>query len=440
MSNPARVGVPAIALGDLVNRTVPMPELVHVRRKASPPQAPMDVRKVLARQLNGPLERVRPGETVAVGVGSRGIARIDEIVSVVVGLLLDRGARPFLIPAMGSHGGATPQGQRAVLADLGITEATVGVPVRASMETESIGELDGLEVHVSREALEADHVLVVNRLKSHTSFTGNIESGLAKMVAIGLGKQRGAEELHRLGPLRLEERIVEAYSRIANRLPLLGGLAVTEGSRKELVSLDFVDPVGIGADEEAALLVRARAHEARLPFDRLDVLIVDAMGKEISGTGMDTNVLGRRMVRGSEEPTSPHITNVVVLAVTPGSEGNAVGLGLADFAPLSLLDDVDLVATYKNALTAGLQGVQRAQVPIMLADDRDAVAAALLTSGVEDPADVRVVRIRSTLGLDDLLVSRNLVGSLADFDVVDDAGAGDIFTESGSILPWPATM
>ncbi|MCW2811467.1 MAG: hypothetical protein JWP61_1925 [Friedmanniella sp.] len=439
MSERARVHVPALALGDLVARSVPIPTLVHVRRRAVPDVAGIDVRRVVAEQLAEPLARVRAGDTVAIGVGSRGIARIPEIVTAVVEVLLERGARPFVVPAMGSHGGATAEGQRAVLADLGVTEDVVGVPVRPSMETYSLGDVDGLHVHVSREAFDADHVLVVNRLKSHTSFSGSIESGLAKMVAIGLGKQRGAEELHRLGPLRLESRIVAASARIADRLPLLGGLAVTEGRHKEIAGLDFLGPHDIGGAGEAELLTRARAHESRLPFSELDVLVVDAMGKELSGTGMDTNVLGRRMVRGSPEPESTQVTNVVVLSVTPGSEGNAVGLGLADFAPVSVLDDVDLGATYKNALTAGLQGVQRAQIPIVLATDRDAVAAALLTAGVEDPADARVVRIRSTLALDELLVSRNLVDSLVGFDVVDDAGVHELFHAAGSIRPWPTT-
>ncbi|MCW2793972.1 MAG: hypothetical protein JWO76_3070 [Nocardioides sp.] len=436
--DPARVAVPALALGDLVGRTVPVPELVHVRRRTPEPAEPLDVRAAVAEQLGAALDRVRPGETVALGVGSRGIARIAEIVAVVTELLRERGAQPFVVPAMGSHGGATAEGQRAVLADLGITEDSVGAPVRPTMETESLGDVDGLHVHVSREALAADHVLVVNRVKSHTSFTGSIESGLAKMVAIGLGKQRGAEELHRLGPLRLEERILAAYSRISARVGLLGGLAVTEGPRKEVASLDFLDPAGIGGAGEAALLTRARSYEARLPLDQIDVLVVDRMGKEISGTGMDTNVLGRRMVRGSPEPPTPNVTNVVVLAVTPGSEGNAVGLGLADFVPVSVLDHVDLVATYANALTAGLQGVQRAQVPIVLATDRDAVAAALLTAGVEDPAQARVVRIQSTLALDHLMVSRNIASSLDGFEVVDDAPS-ELFHPGGAIRPWPTT-
>lgn len=400
--------LPAVALDALVSRRVDAPELVHVRRTQEAVASRLDVGHAVAVQLRGPLQALRPGDRVAVAVGSRGIARVAEMVEATVRVLNEAGAQPFVVPAMGSHGGATPDGQRAVLADLGITERIA--PIRASMGTVALGRAGDVEVNVSQDAAAADHVLLINRVKSHTSFTGRIESGLAKMAVIGLGKQRGAEELHRLGPLHLERRILVAYSLLRTRLPLLGGLAATESTDKQLLALDFLGPDEIGSDREAELLGAARQHEARLPFQDIDVLVVDRMGKEISGTGMDTNVVGRRMVRGSPEPPGPQVTNIVVLEVSPGSEGNAVGLGLADFVPVTVLDRVDLVATYANALTAGLQGVQRAQIPIALASERDAVTAALMTAGVADTADARVVRIRHTLALDEFLVTPNMLG------------------------------
>jgi hypothetical protein len=311
------------------------------------------------------------------------------------------------------------------------------VPIRAAMDTVSIGEVDGMDVHVAREAALADHILVVNRLKSHTSFSGDIESGLAKMTAVGLGKQEGAEELHRLGPLRLEARIKAACAVIVDHLPVLGGLALVENHRKALVGIDFLGGSELGGHREAELLGTARRLEARLPFDEIDVLIVDTMGKEISGTGMDTNVIGRRMVRGSPEPCGLNVTNIVVLSVTQGSEGNAVGLGLADFVPVTLLENVDLHATYANALTAGLQGVQRAQIPIVLATDRDAVSAALLTAGLGDPAQARMARIRSTLALDEVMVTSNLLPVGSEYGKAGPAQT-ELFDESGSILPWPS--
>ncbi|MCW2772066.1 MAG: hypothetical protein JWN91_392 [Nocardioides sp.] len=438
MPEPSPYVVPSISLDSLVSREIPSPRLHLVRRVAGPPAVPIDVHESVARALAPAVEKIQRGDSVAVGVGSRGIARIAELVDAVLEVLTSAGARPFIVPAMGSHGGASPAGQLAVLADLGITEASTGVPIRAGMETRIVGEVDGLEVHCAEAVFDADHVLVVNRLKSHTSFSGKVESGVAKMVAIGLGKQRGAEILHQLGPLHLEARIVAACSLITSSLPVLGGLAVIENRSKGIDAIDFLAADDIGGPREATLLDTARAHEGRLPFDQIDVLIVDTMGKEISGTGMDTNVLGRRMVRGSPEPPGVTITNVVVLHVSEGSEGNAVGLGLADFAPVAALDQVDLRATYANALTAGLQGVQRAQIPIVLATDRDAVHAALLTAGLPDLRTARVARIRSTLALDELMVTANLVETPG-LEPVDAEREADLFDPAGNIRPWPST-
>ncbi|MDB5821293.1 MAG: hypothetical protein JWQ11_4933 [Rhizobacter sp.] len=431
------ITLPSLRLDTVLSRPVSVPQLTLVRRDEPAGGQLLDVPSAVRDALAPGLRQVRAGQSVAVGVGSRGIARIAEVVSAVTRLLLELGAEPFIVPAMGSHGGATEHGQRAVLADLGITEESMGVPIRAAMDTVSIGEVDGMDVHVAREAALADHILVVNRLKSHTSFSGDIESGLAKMTAVGLGKQEGAEELHRLGPLRLEARIKAACAVIVDHLPVLGGLALVENHRKALVGIDFLRGSELGGHREAELLGTARRLEARLPFDEIDVLIVDTMGKEISGTGMDTNVIGRRMVRGSPEPCGLKVTNIVVLSVTEGSEGNAVGLGLADFVPVTLLENVDLHATYANALTAGLQGVQRAQIPIVLATDRDAVSAALLTAGLGDPAQARMARIRSTLALDEIMVTSNLLPVGSEYG---EAGPvqTELFDESGSILPWPS--
>jgi len=431
------VEIPAITLASLLGRTIESPDLVLLRRRTTPSDTPFDVLAAVAASLGPSLGRIREGDSVAVGVGSRGIARLPEIVAVVLKLLQGHGARPFIVPAMGSHGGATAQGQRAVLADLGITEESHGVAIRASMDTTVVGEADGLVVHCADEALGADHVLVLNRLKSHTSFSGSIESGVAKMLAIGLGKQRGAEELHRLGPLRLEQRILAACSVLTSSVPVLGGLAIVEDQTKTLLAVEFLDQDEIGGLKESELLDLARTHEARLPFAEVDVLVIDTMGKEISGTGMDTNVLGRRMVRGSPELSGVSITNVVVLSVSPGSEGNAIGMGLADFMPVAALERVDLRATYANALTAGLQGVQRAQVPIVLASDRDAVHAAILAAGLPDPRQARVVRIRSTLALSELMVTPNLVEAAAGYESVAGHESGQLFDIDGAARPWP---
>jgi hypothetical protein len=431
---------PAPTLASLVQRDIPPIELLRVRRGPRPTVEPIDIRATVDAELQPLLATLRPGMRIALGVGSRGIDRLAEVVAACVTTLRAAGAHPFIVPAMGSHGGATGPGQEHILRELGVTPETVGAAVMSSMDTVRVGSVEpGLDIFVDRHAWSADATLVINRVKSHTSFTGEIESGLAKMLAIGLGKQRGAEELHRLGPLHLESRIRSVARHLVDPMPMVGGLALVEDGAKKLRLVRFVPPTGIGAAEEAELLSYARQLEARLPVSPIDVLIVDAMGKDRSGTGMDTNVIGRRMVRGSTDPTHPVITNVVALSLTAGSAGNAVGLGLADFVPQRLMTEVDLTATYANALTAGLQGVQRAQIPITLATDRDAVAAAILTAGTADPARARVVRIRDTLRLDELMVSHSLLEECQQAGytrVPQPSGPASLFTAEGQVSRW----
>lgn len=396
-------------LADILGRSVPNLTLHRLRRRA--PEAPPtgDPAERAYKALMPHLGGVLAGDSVAIGVGSRGINDIGKVVAGMVRALRERGAEPFIVPAMGSHGGADAEGQRQTLSSLGVTEEMVGAPVRATMETVAIGRAEDVEVAVDAFAAHADHIVLTNRLKSHTSFSGTLESGLAKMLAIGLGKQHGAEELHRFGPTQIERRIRAAARHICATQPVLGGIALVESETKDLAVIEFVDPPGIGGDRETELLALAKLHEPRLPFDQLDVLVVDSMGKNFSGTGMDTNVIGRRMVRGMPEVPTPRITNIVCLEVTSQSHGNAVGLGLADYIPNRALANVDLQATYANALTAGSQAVQRAQIPITLADDADAVAAAILTCDVADFRHLRLARIRNTLHLDDLLVTQPLL-------------------------------
>jgi len=438
-ARPSRAVLPAPRLDQLISQRAQLSPLVLLRRKAPQPhghQTQALVRKALASAPDS----VREGATVAIGVGSRGIAEITHVVRACVDDVLARGGVPFIFPAMGSHGGATADGQEAVLAHLGVTHANVGAPIRSDMATVEVGTVNGVAIAVDAQAASADHVLLINRLKSHTSFSGQVESGLAKMLAVGMGKQRGAEELHRRGPAHLEGRIADAGKVIKTNLSIWGGLAIVETAHKTLHSVEFLSAAQIGNEEEAQLLLVAKAHEARLPFSRLDVLVVDLMGKDISGTGMDTNVLGRRMVRGMPELTNIDITNVVVLRVSPASHGNATGIGLADFMSARTLEDIDVIATYANALTAGLQGVQRAQLPVVLATDRDAVHAALLTSGVQDQAQIRLARIRSTLHLDEMQVTANLVVE-AGQDFTDVTGGASLtqscFEEDGAVRAWP---
>jgi hypothetical protein len=355
--------------------------------------------------LAGVGETVRPGMRVALALGSRGIARIDELAAAVVAGLNARGAHPFIVPAMGSHGGATAQGQLEVLARLGITEERVGCPIRSSMEVVEIGALpSGLPVRIDRHAHEADGIVVVNRVKPHTSFRGPSESGLVKMIAVGLGKQQGADSCHAQGFGHMAENIVAMAEVALAREKILFGVAVVENALDRPMTVAAV-PAREIVTRDRELLVLAKANMPRIPFDPLDVLVVDRIGKEFSGTGMDPNVTGRH--------TSPwgsggaHIERLAVLDVTDATHGNGVGIGVADFTTRRLVDRLDLDVMYANALTS--TGVTGVRVPATLPTEREAIQAAVKTCGTTDPARVRLARVRNTLHLRDLFVSEALL-------------------------------
>ncbi|MGH9067959.1 MAG: DUF2088 domain-containing protein [Acidimicrobiales bacterium] len=386
----------------------PFPRVVPVRQRVDAPTEadPEGAALAALAPLRG---SVRPGMTVAVTAGSRGIHDLVPVLRGAGRFLAGAGALPFLVPAMGSHGSATAAGQVEVLAGLGVTEASVGLPIRASMDTVVVDRVPGgPDVHLDRHAAGADAILAVNRVKPHTDFHGPVESGLAKIVAIGLGKQRGAEAIHAYGSASLGRLVPEVAARVVATGKLIGGLAVVENALERTARVAFVEPGGIGGPAESALLDEARRLMGRLPFSDLDVLVVDELGKDKSGSGLDTNVVGRMMIRGSEDYPGPRIANIVVLDVSAASHGNAVGLGLADFVPFRVLEKLDLRAMYVNSMTSGIGGVQRGQIPIALATDRDAVAAAMLCCGRPDPENVRLVRMADTLDTAHLVVSEAL--------------------------------
>jgi hypothetical protein len=386
----------------------PFPEMLPVRQKFDAPQVP-DVAAATASALEPLRGRIRPGMTVALTAGSRGIHDKPEVVRAAGEWLRSLGAEPFVVPAMGSHGGATAEGQVELLADLGMTEQSLGMPIKATMETVELGHLpDGPMVHLDAHAAAADGIIAVNRIKAHTDFTGEVESGLAKIVAIGLGKRLGAEGIHLHGPANLAVWVPKVTERIVETGKVLGGLGIVENAFDRAAKIAFLEPGDIGGTVESALLKEAKDLMATLPFDDLDVAVIDVMGKNFSGCGMDTNVIGRMMIRGSAEFERPRIANIAVLDLSDASHGNASGLGLADFIPFRLLEKVDLRTTYINAMTSGLGGPQRGQVPMTMPTDRSAVAAAILTCGRADLENVRVVRMHSTLHLEELLVSTSL--------------------------------
>ena len=330
------------------------------------------------------------------------------------------GAEPFVVPAMGSHGGGTADGQVATLAGLGITEATVGAEIRSTMDTEVVATVDdeavgAVEVHLDRHAASADLILAVNRIKPHTSFHGPIESGLAKMAVVGFGKRAGAAAFHATGPSRLSRRLQVSIEALRATGRLLGGVASVEAAGADasvIVTVEAADSAGVGGPAEAALLDRARALLPGLPFAAIDVLIVERGGKDVSGTTMDPNVTGRFWIDGVPDAERPRVATIVLLGLTAATAGNATGIGFADVVPASLAAQVDWEATYLNCLTAGPPGLRRARLPMVLPDEAACVRAALAACGRGPDEPKRVVRIASTAHLTRCWVSEALLREL----------------------------
>jgi hypothetical protein len=312
---------------------------------------------------------------------------------------------------MGSHGGATAEGQRSLLAHLGITEESVGVPVLTDMEVVELGRTpDGLIAYCDRHAAEADQILVVNRIKPHTGFAEPFGSGLLKMLAVGLGKVPGASQIHRQGPAQMATAI-EAIARVfLESGKILGGIAIIEDAHDQIAKIVAVRPEEM-IDKERELFREAKALMPRLPVDDLDLLIVDEMGKNYSGSGMDVNVIGRWRLPGMPEPATPHVKRIVTLRLSPESEGNAQGVGLADFVTRRLVQTIDPAATYMNAITSTF--VERAFIPITLPSDREAIETALASLAISDPSQARIARIRNTLHLDEVWLSPPLLAEVA---------------------------
>jgi hypothetical protein len=379
---------------------------------------------------------VRPGQTVALTVGSRGVVNIATIVRATVAHLRARGARPFIIPAMGSHGGGTAEGQRAVLEHYGVTEATMGCPVRATMDVVQVGEVLGLPVWLDRYAADAAWVGVINRIKPHTGFTGEIGSGLLKMMTIGTGKHRGAVQAHRANIRLGYERMITTLGRemlATGRIAF--GLGIVENGYDETALVEAFLPADLEAGERECLR-KARAWMPKLPFDPIDLLIVDEIGKDVSGTGMDTNVIGRHATWFERPFTNPRITFVLACDTTANTYGNANGIGLADFTTRRLADKIDWEPTYVNALTACSPGGPK--LPAALDSAREAIAVALCCLGLDRPEDARVVRIPNTLRLGEVEVSEAFLPELRGRD--DLAPLGDpaemAFGPDGALLPF----
>jgi hypothetical protein len=391
---------------DQLLRDIPIPRMVKVRQHFHAPEIP-DVASAVRQAIEeaGVLSRISPRDRVAIAVGSRGVAEIPTIAREVVRAVRSAGGQPFIVPAMGSHGGATAEGQKEVLESLGVTEEFVEAPIRSSMEVVEVGRLpNGLPIYTDQHAYQADKIIVINRIKPHTAFRGPVESGLLKMITIGLGKQKGAEAAHAYSFKYMAEHVLEMAKVVLDRTPIIFGVGTIENAYDRPAKIVAI-PAEQLVDEEPKLLLEAKALMPKIAFDPLDVLVVDELGKDISGDGMDPNITGRfgtPYASGGVEAT-----RVVVLGLTEKTHGNANGIGLADITTRRVFEAIDWEKGYANALTSTVVGTVK--LPMFLDTGELAVKAAIKTCNAFDLNRVRLVRIENTLHLRDIWISESLL-------------------------------
>ena len=394
-------------------QTVNIPTLYPVRQDL-PKGDPLDIHQRLNAEWKrlGLAAQVK-GKRIALGFGSRGIASIDVIAKTLVSLVKASGGEPFIVPAMGSHGGGTPAGQIEVLSGLGITEGAMGCPIHATMEVVDLGLTSvGLNAYIDKNAAEADGLIIANRTKVHTDFHGPHESGLLKMLAIGLGKEIGARSIHQQGIIGLRDYMPVIAEYLIEHTGFVAGFGIVEDACHAVAHLEgFTANTVVAGDQR--LLQRSRELMPSLPVDEIDVLIIDEIGKDISGAGLDTNIIGRWMIAGEPEPPSPNIKRIVILDLTPASHGNATAYGLADFMSRRLFDKIDFAVTTKNIFTSGF--LERGRMPLVFASDEETIQAALFDVYRANPAEsrhARVVRIKNTLELENFWVSAKIADEL----------------------------
>jgi hypothetical protein len=387
---------------------LPMPKMVPIRQKFSDTEIkdiPTEINRLFQREAG--MEKIKKGSRIAVTVGSRGIQAIDKITLAVVRGLKDLGAEPFIVPAMGSHGGATAEGQRKVLAGYGITEETMGVPVRSSMEVEEIGRLEnGVPVYLDKEALKSDGIVIVNRIKPHTAFKADYESGLIKMLAIGLGKHKGATAFHSCGMDMFGELLPQLGRVVLGKAPVLFGLAIIENAYDHPARFEIVWGEDL-IEREKTLLAEAKSLMPKIIPDNLDLLIVHELGKEISGSGMDPNITGRSSSPFFKKPDALKVQRIVVLNLTAATKGNACGIGMADLTTKKVVDAMDRDYTYINAITSGV--LATARIPIHMPTDQEAIQLALKTCARVEHPQSRIIWIKNTLSLGKIFASETML-------------------------------
>ena len=366
-----------------------------------------DVAAAVKMQIERPeiKRKISSGKTIAVGVGSRGVANINIAVKALVESLKDLGANPFVFPAMGSHAGGTAESQRALLAGYGITEETMGVEIKSNMDTVIPVVLeDGTKVHMDKNASEADGVVVINRVKPHTNFRGPIESGICKMLTIGMGKLNGASELHGTYPMSIfGTSLPNAASKLIEKIPFLFGVGMVEDAYDNTAIIEAI-PAAELLNKEAKLQTKAKELMGKICFDQIDILVVDEIGKEISGAGCDPNITGNKYEPGFEKPA---VSKLVLMDLTDKTKGNATGFSAADVITKKLFDKIDFATTYANVVASSkLDG---GKIPIPMATGDKAMRLAAKTLNGIDPLNARIVRIKNTLKLGEIFVSESML-------------------------------
>lgn len=393
-------------LRSLVENT-PIPKLVKIRQSFDDTVLADPIGELVERlRTSDSMTGITAGQRVAVAVGSRGISRIDELTKTVIDELKRIGAEPFIVPCMGSHGGATAEGQTEVLAHLGIDEKRMGCPVRSSMEVVKLDRLpNGLPIYCDKiAATESDAIIVINRIKPHTAFRGAIESGMFKMISIGLGKQKGAEACHQLGFKYMAENVPAMARVMIEKLPIRFGVAIVENAYDQICRIEVIGTDTM-EEREKELLIEAKSRLPQILFNDLDVLVIDYIGKNISGDGADPNITGRYPTPYAHG--GPEVNKMVVLDLTPESQGNANGVGTADFTTSRLVSKTDWPATYANGLTSTVCAPTKQATT--LENDRDAIKAAIKTCNILDYTQCKLVRIRDTLHLGTIEISESLL-------------------------------
>jgi hypothetical protein len=413
-----------------------MPELKMTRvKRLFPSDSLMDIAGEVHRQLASMTGIAKSGSRIALAVGSRGIRELQTVVREVVAWVKNQACSPFIVPAMGSHGGATAEGQREILAGYGITEENVGAPVVSSMEVVELPQGDfPYKIFYDKQASAANATILINRIKPHTDFHGPHESGLLKMIVIGLGKQHQALQMHRLGAKGLREGIFQVARQSLRVNNVLFGIAIVENARDEICRIQAI-PKDLLFEKEPALLELARRGMPNFPLEEFDILMIDEIGKDISGVGLDTNIIGRLKIPGEPEPLSPRIRIIIIRDLSAGTHGNATGMGLADIVTRNLFNKIDFKPTYHNMVTSGF--LERAKIPLIAETDRQAIDIALRGCDPLTLEQAKIIRIKNTLHLEELQVSAPVLRKIqarSDIEILD--SGEPLFDKDGALCDF----